>query len=212
MSIKSKVFAGAAALSVIAGGLGVAGAATAHASTPSCGKRCVEVSNGGAVLDVYKRTAKLGQKVILWGESNIDPATDFTASVQGTVNQFYKAGLASATLNLHYSHYWAFELQYAPYGVPTGLCVGVNGAAGGQVNLRNCGVSANTLWLVQPTKNGYVLISGATKNFSHPNVLSNRNGVAFAAAENVQQRGSVHHPVNVVADNQVWSLSAGIAS
>jgi hypothetical protein len=211
MSIKSKVLAGAAALSVITGGLGVA-AASAHASTPECGNRCVEVSNGGSVLDVYKRTSALGQKVILWGESNVDPATDFTTTYQGTVHDFYKMGLASAALNLHFGWAPAFELQYSPYGVGSHKCVGVDGASGGQVNLRNCGVSANTLWVVVPTKGGYVLISGATKNFSDPVVLSNRDGDAYASSLNIYQGGSFHHPWNVVADNQVWSLSAGIAS
>jgi hypothetical protein len=211
MSIKSKVLAGAAALSVITAGLAVSGVA-ANASTPQCGNRCVEVSNGGSVLDVYKRVSALGQKVILWGPSNIDPATDFTTTYQGTVNQFYKLGLASAELKLHYGWAPAFELQYSPYGVGSHLCVGVDGAKGGQVNLRNCGVSANTLWVAVPTKGGYVLISGATKNFSDPNVLSNRGGDAYASALNIYQGGSGHHPFNIVADNQVWSVSNGIAS
>jgi|ERR1700678_205267 hypothetical protein len=212
MSIKSKVFAGAAALSVITGGLGVASAATAHASTPSCGKRCVEVSNGGAVLDVYQRSSALGQKVILWGNSNNDPATDFTTTFQGTVNQLYKEGVGgiSANLRLHFGSFPAFELQYSPYGAGSGRCVGVDGAKGGQVNLRNCGVSANTLWVVVPTKGGFVLVSGATTNFSDPNALSNRNGDAYASALSIYQAGSFNHPYNIVASNQVWTLSSGI--
>jgi hypothetical protein len=205
MSIKSKVFAGAAALSVIVGGLGVAGAATAHAATPSCGSACVEISNGGAVLDVYKGAKNVNQKIILWGETNYDPAIDFTLAWQGTVHQFYKAGLgATAALNLHYGHNWAFELQYAPYGVNSGLCVGVASANGGQVTLQKCGANAKTLWVYDPTKSGVVLINGADTNFSDPTVLSNRAGLAYASPLRTSANGTVY-------DSQVWDYATGVA-
>jgi hypothetical protein len=213
MSIKSKVFAGAAALSVMAGGLGVAGAATAHASTSECGKACVEISNGGAVLDVYKKVAAVNQKVIMWGASNYDPATDFTISREGSVHQFYKAGLATAALNLHYGWAQAYQIQYTPYGAPTGLCVASYNAAGGPVTLRPCGLSAKSTWVaVQAfnTNGGFILINGADTNFSDPTVLTNRSGNVY----NSQLRAAAQHNqgFSSVQDNQVWDISRGPAA
>jgi hypothetical protein len=207
MSIKSKVLAGAAALSVITGGLGVA-AATANASTPSCGKSCVEISNGGQVLDVYKRAATVNQKIILWGESNYDPATDFVASFQGTVNQFYKAGLATAALNLHYGWAPAIQIEYAPYGVESGLCVASYDVNGGPVTLRPCGLSAKSTWALVPAKGGDVLVNGADKNFSDPNVLTNRSGVVYNAPLRSFTQGN--HGFGTVQDNQIWSATFGV--
>jgi hypothetical protein len=214
MSIKGKAFAGAAALSVMAGGLGVAGAATAHASTPPCGSACVEFSSlnygPGSVLDVYKRSAAIGQKIILWGESNTDPATDFTVARQGTVRDFYKAGLASAALNLHYSHNVAFEIEYTPYGVPSHLCVGVTSANGSAVTLQPCGDTAKTLWVVDERNLEHIsgtryapLINGSDTNFSDPYVLSNRSGTLYSSQENTYSSGTVY-------DNQLWTASNGV--
>lgn len=205
MSFKSKALAGAAALGVIAGGLGVA-ASTAHASTPSCGASCVTLTNShsGGVLDVYKRAAKVGQPVIEWGNSYIDPAEDFVPSAQGTVHQFYRAGLASAALNLHYRNYEAYELEYAPYGADTGLCVGVASTAanGVPVSLQPCGVSAKTLWVADGNiANGAVpLINGSDTNFSHPYVLTDTaNGLRTYALTKFSN-GQVY-------DTQLWAKS-----
>jgi hypothetical protein len=214
MSIKGKVFASAAALGMIGGGLGVAGVATAHASTPPCGSACVEISSlnygPGSVFDVYKRTAKVGQKIILWASSNTDPATDFTVHWQGTVNQFAHLGLAATALKLHYGRDRAFEVQYSPYGVNSHLCVGVTSATGGAVTLQRCGVSAKTLWIVdeknKETINGskYApLINGSNRNFSNPYVLSNRSGVLYTSPQNTYADGTVY-------DNQMWTGTRGV--
>jgi hypothetical protein len=212
MSIKSKVLAGAAALSVITGGLGVA-AATANASTSECGHACVEISNGGSVLDVYKRDAAVNQKIILWGAANFDPATDFVISWEGSVHQFYKAGLATAALNLHYGWAQAYQIQYAPYGQETGLCVASYDAAGGPVTLRPCGLSAKSTWAAVPawnTNGGVILINGADKNFSDPTVLTNRNGVAYNSS--LKSAAQWNNGFNSVQDNQVWDITDGPAA
>src|SRR5579859_6804393 len=105
MSLKSKLLAGAAALT-LAGGIGTAGLATAgaaNAATPSCGFSCVDIfshlfgthANPGFLLDVYKRGQNVGQPIILFRISNSDPALDFTFADQGTVADFLAAGLVS---------------------------------------------------------------------------------------------------------------------
>src|SRR5271165_6313782 len=109
MSIKSKVFAAAAALTLTAT-LGAAGATSAWAATPSCGPSCVDIfskefgtfGHPGFVLDTLRRGEKVGQPQILFRTSNADPAQDYTVSFQGLVSDFFAAGLVSAAVNLHY--------------------------------------------------------------------------------------------------------------
>jgi hypothetical protein len=75
----------------------------------------------------------------------------------------------------------AFEIEYAPYGVDSGLCLGVASTAVQEegVTLQPCGVSAKTVWIADiadsPSTlfNGYVpLINGSDTNFSQPFVLT----------------------------------------
>src|SRR5580700_693358 len=95
MSIKSKVIAAAATLTLV-GGVSMIGTLSASAATPSCGHRCLDLFNRefgthrspAFVLDVLKQGAKVGQPIILYRTSNSDPAEDFTVSAQGTVGDF----------------------------------------------------------------------------------------------------------------------------
>jgi hypothetical protein len=192
MSIKSKVFAAAAALTLV-GGAGAIAATSANAATPSCGKYCIDIFNHdfgthahpNFVQDTYRQGEKVGQPQILFRVANFDPAEDYTFSYQGLVSDFYAAGLVSAELNLHYGggatgfpDDAAFELQYSPYGVDSGLCSGVatTAIAGEDVTLQPCGVSSKTVWVVDSQNtaaHGYVpFINGSDTNFSQPFVLT----------------------------------------
>src|ERR1035438_9280357 len=199
MSVKSKVFAAAAALTLV-GGVGAVGAMSANAATPSCGFTCIEVfnhnfgthSHPNFVLDTLRQGEKVGQPQILFRVANSDPAEDYTFSYQGLVSDFFAAGLVSAAVDLHYGggatlvpttppvtfpDDAAFEIQYSPYGVDSGLCTGVASTAvsGEKVTLEPCGVSAKTVWIVDSADSvahGYVpLINGSDTNFSQPSVL-----------------------------------------
>jgi hypothetical protein len=203
LSLKSKVFAAAAALTLITG-VGAAGALTASsasAATPSCGSSCIDPFSfqfgthlsPNYVLDVFRQGNKVGQPIILFRSSNDDPAEDFTVSFQGQVSDLYGLGLVSAEVELHYGagidlteplgdgfpDLYAWEVEYAPYGVDSGLCAGVASTAysGEGVTLQPCGVSARTVWITD-TENpagftdDYVpVINGSDDNFSQPFVL-----------------------------------------
>ena len=195
MSIKSKVLATAATLTLV-GGVGTAGALSASAATPSGGFTCIEIfshqfgthAHPNFVMDVFRQGEKVGQPIILFRSSNADPAEDFTVSFQGLVSDFYAAGLVSAALNLHYGDgsvaaidQPALEIEYAPFGVDSGLCAGVRSTAvqNEGVTLQPCGVTAKTVWVVDVAdspatlRRGYVpLINGSDTNFSHPFVLT----------------------------------------
>src|SRR5712691_13209381 len=145
MSIKSKVLAAAATLTLV-GGVSAVGALSAGAATPSCGPNCIDGfsrefgthSHPNFVLDVWRQGQKVGQPIILFRTSNTDPAEDFTVSFQGLVSDFFAAGLVSSAVNLHFgggafdpltrNHLTpdepAVELEYSPFGVDSGLCVG----------------------------------------------------------------------------------------
>jgi hypothetical protein len=205
MSIKSKVLAAGAVLTVTAGLAGPVSWTAARAATPSCGPTCADIfsknfgtyHNPQFTFDVFQQGAKVGQPIILFRESNADPAEDFTISEEGQVSDFFQAGLVSAAFNLHYGcNYsiaeakctnsfpdeYAFEIQYAPYGVDSGLCVGATSAVPGtKVTLQGCGVSAATVWaadtldscLSNPLYSLEVqAINGLDVNFSHPSVLT----------------------------------------
>jgi hypothetical protein len=214
MSIKSKVLAAAATLTLV-GGVGVTGAltaGTASAATPSCGISCIDVfshqfgthKSPKYVVDVLRQGAKTGQPVILFRTANFDPAEDWTVGFQGTTADFFAARLVSSAVALHYgcipgtggnfpNCYGqakfavddpAFEIEYAPFGVDSGLCMGVAATAFNDegVTLQPCGVSSKTVWIADVFDspdtlfNGYIpAINGSDTNFSRPFVLTYPN-------------------------------------
>jgi len=185
MSFKSKAFAIAATVTLI-GGVGAVGALSATAATPSAGISAIDIfsedfgthAHPNFLLDTYKQGEKVGQPQILYRTANFDPAEDYTISYQGLVSDFATAGLVLPALNLHYKGDAAFEIQYDPFGVDSGLCTGVaaTATAGEDVTLQPCGVSSKTIWVVDSSdtvRHGYVpLINGSDNNFSQPYVLT----------------------------------------
>jgi len=276
MSIKSKVLAAAATLTLVSG-LSMAGAITAGAATPSCGPNCIDIfsKNFGTfhspqfVLDTYRQKQATGQKLILFRTSNSDPAEDFTLSFQGQVSSFFDSGLVSAAFALHYGcetglrftggtggtfnctsidpithasitypDLFAFEIEYAPFGVESGLCAGATSAAPGSlVSLQPCGVSAGTVWAADtldscPTNPLYKFevpaINGLDTNFSQPSVLtypsagfptdSSRPQLTVQMLTGFSQDGNPPSQpqtcgglsVNGPNSNQLWSAVQGI--
>src|SRR5215469_13044023 len=249
MSIKSKLLAGAAALALI-GGVGTVGALSASAATPSCGGNCIDIFSRAFgthrtpnfVLDVLRQGAKVGQPIILFRTSNTDPAEDIVPSLQGQVSDFFAAGLVSSAVALHYGCTSppfsaatcaffvddpAIELEYAPFGVDSGLCVGVAATATAKegVTLQPCGVSAKTVWIIDTNDSpatlggGYVpLINGSDTNFSHPFVLTYPSN-GFPTDKPRPQlfvnnlTGFSHGigtPIGSVDDTQLWGANFGV--
>jgi len=203
-TIKSKVLAACATLTLVSG-VGAAGAitaGTASAGTPSCGPTCINtfpkeysgatLKNPGFVIDVLKQGEKIGQPIILFRTANFDPAEDWTLAFQGKVSDFFAAGLVSSAVALHYGCTMpafptcaasvnddAWENEYAPFGVDSGLCLGVAATAfaGEGVTLQPCGVSSRAVWIEDtnpgdfPAPPYYAAINGSDTNFSQPFVL-----------------------------------------
>jgi hypothetical protein len=182
MSVKTKIVTAAATLTLIAG-VGAAGTLTANAATPKCGPGCSDLYSrafgAGSVLDVLKQAARAGQPTALARASRASKGEDFSVDSLGRVQDFFKAGLLSGGLNARYSRLFAYEIDYAPNGSFSGLCLGVRTApdAGTPVVLEPCGVTAKTVWILDPVKtssgNFFALISAATsRNFRHPFALT----------------------------------------
>jgi hypothetical protein len=257
MSIKSKALATAAALTLVSGA-GMAGAlsaGTASAATPSCGDSCVNIfshqfgthRSPNYVVDVLRQGEKVNQPVILFRTADFDPAEDWTVSFQGTTADFYAAGLVSAAVALHYGcvvndpfpdcygqttfnvNDPAFEIEYAPFGVDSGLCMGVAATAIQEegVTLQPCGVSGKTVWIADifdsPATlfNGYVpLINGSDTNFSNPYVLTYPSS-GFPTnmprpeleVDNITGFSQGFPPgpeLGTVQDNQLWGADFGV--
>jgi hypothetical protein len=249
MSFKSKVLAGAATLALV-GGVGTMGALTAAAATPSAGPNAIDFFSRefgthhtpNFVLDVLRQGAKVGQPIILFRTSNTDPAEDFVPSIQGTTADFYAAGLVSSAVALHYGCIAggnfpncgvngvddpAIEVEYSPFGVDSGLCVGVAATATAKegVTLQPCGVSAKTVWIIDTNDSpatldhGYVpLINGSDTNFSHPFVLQYpSNGMPTDKprpqlfVNNLTGfSNGIGTPIGSVDDDQLWGADFGV--
>jgi serine/threonine-protein kinase len=150
-------------------------------------------------LDVLNEGGKAGQPIIMSRTPTPGAADEWVASIRGTTADVYNAGLVSPAVAQHYgcipgrdfaSCYGqtavavddpALELEYAPHGVDSGLCMGLASTAvqGEGVTLQPCGTSSRTMWIEDNygsssgLSNGYVpLINGSDTDFSQPFVLS----------------------------------------
>ena len=159
----------------------------------------------GYILDVFQQHVRIGQPIILYRSSNNDPAEDFRLEFQGTVADFYAAAMVSSALALHYGCLTtlgnsgignfpdcfgfdedfndpAFEIEYTPDGVDSGLCVGVashRDAGGGRepAGVRRVVEDGLGRGHLRPPiesffQHYYPLINGSDTNFSQPYVLT----------------------------------------
>jgi hypothetical protein len=244
MSFKSKVLAAAATLTMVGGvgTMGVLTAGTAGAATPSCGPACINIFSRdfgtfrtpNFTLDTLRQGARVGQPLILFRVSNSDPALDFSLSFQGHASDFCAAGLLSLLTCLHYGggakgfpDLPAWEVEYAPFGVDSGLCMGVAATAsqGEGVSLQPCGVSGKTVWIGDTLDTNFrfyvPVINGSNTNFSHPFVLTYPAGAFPTDKPRAQiqvrnltgstQPGSIFPVISTVNSSQLWSATFGVA-
>jgi hypothetical protein len=189
MSIKSKVLATAASLTMVGGVLAVSTLATATAAkaeTPSCGAFnffCVDVfskqfgthHDPGFLMDVWRQGNRVNQPIILFRVSSGDPAEDFTVDDlvdPATFTPFTVGALqalsggtlfAPITAN-QYAGSLVVEFEYAPFGVNSALCTGIAAAPfnGEGVTLQPCGITARTLWIINSSNPIFAFIHGYT--------------------------------------------------
>lgn len=202
LSTRRTVLAAAATFTLV-GGVSAAVTAPANAATPECGEGCISVFSSElgtyadanfveAVLD--GGVARVGQPVGLKAASGTDPSQDFkpgaATNVMSTVSDFYADGMVSVEANSRYGHLDAVQQKYAPYGVETGMCVGVARVAQGEdLTLQPCDVPGTTVWIVYPAPGGptpdyFAIVNAATTDFDRPFAMHlPRNEVASGDPE-----------------------------
>ncbi len=152
-----------------------------------CGSSCVALFSlpygKSEVLSVVGSGQNAGQAVDLQSASSGNTAADWLSQSAGRVSVYYRSGLVSTATDRQFGNDYAYEYEYAPAGVSSGLCLGValtaqNGTA---VILQPCGVSAKTVWVADSAaQNGeqVPLINGSETSSAQPLVLSvNGTGV-----------------------------------
>jgi hypothetical protein len=200
---------------------GTASAATAEprvhpAATWSCGPTCInpytQAYGPFFVLNVNNGLEHVGNKIDLFDASNYNEGQDWTIDLQGSVRRLYYYGLVSANLALHYGHMPAFELEFTPLGIESGLCQGTAGTAvnGEKVSLQTCGNDSRTIWVLDfrdaPIVSGiYVpVIAGSDTNFSDPQVLTAPGSPYLASQPQLITRRLQTFATGSVNVNQMW--------
>jgi len=180
MSIKSRVLAAAATVTLVGAGSAAATGA-AQAATHECGVRCISVFSSElgtyeqpnfveAVLDGGR--ASVGQPVGLKRANKFDSSQDIQP-IAGSVSQFYALGLASAEANRRYGGLMAVQQRYAPFNLATALCVGLARVAyqNEGLTLQPCD-APTTVWIINAypsTPLGYFpIINATTTDFDRP--------------------------------------------
>jgi hypothetical protein len=185
MSIKRKLSALLATLTVVAPASTVA-TLSAGAATPACGPGCVSIfskelgnySAPGVVEAVLDGQASVGAPSVLEPASPSASSEDWMPLHPGAglVSDFYAAGMVSAEANSHYGGERASQIEYAPFGIGTGLCVGLATVAyqNEGLTLQPCSVPALTVWILDfadspATAPAYFpIVNASTTDFSRP--------------------------------------------
>jgi hypothetical protein len=221
MSIKKRnVFAGAATLIAVI----TLGTLSARAATPECGDDCISIfsrelgtyTQPNVVETVLGGVAEVGQPVILKRASSSDPSQDFLPR-GGLVSDFYATGMVSAEVNSHYGDLNAAQIEYAPLGRASGLCVGLATIASQNegLTLRPCTIPATTVWIIDTADYpaGYfTIVNGSTTDFSRPFAMTYPR-YQQAADQRTQQikvrRLQFVSNEHTVRDRQLWGALFG---
>jgi hypothetical protein len=195
----------------------------ATAATPQCDMKCSSVYNKGLGLpgpveDVLDGAATVGRPVILKPNTNSDPSEDQISHV-GTVSGYYAAGMISAEANSHFAgSSKAVQIEYAPNGDATGLCVGLDSLPHENqgLTLQTCSTPYVTVWILDfghsPVPGYFAIINSATTDFGHP----------FAMSLNSDETSSSQHLLQILVrrlqwgngdktlpDDQLWGIKLG---
>jgi len=224
MFITRKVWALMATLSLVGASVAaVLSATAATAATPQCGMSCSSVYNKGLGLpgpveDILDGVAAVGQPVILKPNSNSDPSEDQFSHVS-TVSNYYAAGMISADANSHFAgSSRAVQIEYAPNGVASGLCVGLDSLPHENqgLTLQPCSTPYVTVWILDfahsPMPGYFAIINSATTDFNNP----------FAMSLNPDETSSSQHLLQILVrrlqwgngdktlpDDQLWNIKLG---
>jgi hypothetical protein len=224
MFITRKMWAQAATLALVAvGAVAVLSVTAATAATPQCGAACSSIYNKGLGLpgpveDVLNGVAAVGQPVILKLNTNTDPSEDEFSRVS-TVQSDYAAGMISADADSHFAgSAKAVQIEYAPSGVASGLCVGLASLPyeNEGLTLEPCSTPDVTVWILDfahsPVPGYFAIINSATTDFDHPFAMSLTPDEYQSGQQLLQilvRRLQWGNGDNMLPDNQLWGIKFG---
>jgi len=172
----------------------------------------------GFVETVFLGIPAVGVPTIVHQASSSDPAEDLIIPLAGTVSQLYALGMVSAAVNEHYGSERAAQIEYAPYGVPTGLCTAVATTAYQDegLSLQPCSTPGTTVWILDfadspataPTY--FPIVNGSDTDFVHPFAMSILGNPAHRPFTPIIMRHLIGNPGSVPA-NQLWGAHFGTA-
>jgi hypothetical protein len=206
----------AAAIAACTTAFGIALAAPqAIAATAACGPECTSLyplSTGTSdviAISYPSGSGYIGEPVTIAAASGTDQGEDWYLSEQGTVEQFFEAGLMSAEMNLHWGNDIAYQIDYVPGGTFSGLCLGTTSSNGsGSVTLQECGETAATLWVgdtADQDGRAVPLINGNNNNYSYPYSLeAGSPGAQLTSSELLAD------PVSPPSTSQEWGIIYGV--
>jgi hypothetical protein len=224
MSIKTKMPAVAAGL-ILACGLSAAATVPAGASTTQCGSACVQIFSKlygpGFVESAFQGIAAAGQPTVLHAASDSDPTGDFINPLGHPVlvSTFYAEGMVSAAVNAHYGTEPAVQVEYAPYGQPTGLCAGVATTAyqNEGLSLQPCTTPGTTVFIIDHNDSPgtwpayFPIVDASTTDFTHPYTMTIDGNPAHKPFPQITLQRMHGNPTDV-PDNQLWEAPAGPAN
>jgi hypothetical protein len=224
MSIKSRLPAVAAGL-ILASGLSAAATLPASASTTQCGTACVQISSKlygpGFVESAFQGIAAAGQPTILHAASDSDPTGDFINPLGHPVlvSTFYAEGMVSAAVNAHYGTEPAVQVEYAPFGLGTGLCaaVAITAYQNEGLSLQPCSTPGTTVFIIDKNDSPatwpayFPIVNASTTDFTHPYTMTINGNPAHKPFPQITLQHMHDNPTDV-PDNQLWQAPAGPAN
>jgi hypothetical protein len=231
MSIQSKVLAAAGVLTLACGLSGI-GTLSASAATPQCGGGCIEVYSAkyatatslGWVETVFLGIPLQGVPTEVRPASGSNPAEDLIVPTGKpvTVDTFYAEGMVSAAVDAHYGGDPAVQIEYAPYGKPTGLCtaVAVTAFQDEGLSLQPCSAPGTTVWIIDigdslatamQVPSHFPIVNGSDTDFVHPFAMTILGNPASHLFTPIIMQHLIGNPGNVPA-NQLWGSAFGPVS
>ena len=159
--------------------------APASAATPECGQSCGSIYSSelseqgdyGPIETVLDGKAQLGQSVILKPITAGDSSQDIIPQVTSAKGAYQK-GLVGADVAAQYGDLPAVQQVFAPFGIKTSFCVGLDEAPHQNqgLSLQSCNEESSVWILDFPNGSGafFPIVNAATQDFERPYAMDLR--------------------------------------
>jgi hypothetical protein len=149
--------------------------------------------------------------------SSSNPADDLIIPLSGAVSQLYAQDIVSAAVNAHFGSEHAVQIEYAPYGQPTGLWTAVATTAYQDegLSLQPRSTPGTTVWIIDTADSPataptyFPIVNGSDTDFVHPFAMSILGNPAHRRLTPIIMQHLTGNPGGV-PPNQLWGAHFGI--